>query len=133
MKKFLGMAIIALSMVLASCGVTGGGVDNAPVYDDTNATINGRHYDNETEKCWKVDTWQKTVYSHSPEDNTNETETYYEWGTEYEIRKSWENWKAAANVSINAGWGITATSTGDFTMTELVGRTDATCYETFGN
>lgn len=131
MKKFLGMAILALSMVLASCGVSGGGVDNAPVCDDQAGTINGRAYDNETYKCWQINWWQKTVYSMSPEDNTDESDVEYDWGTEYQVRKTWENWKAAANVTATA-YGYSVRSTGDFSITEAGGRDENSCYDTYG-
>ena len=132
MKKFLVMAILALSMVLASCtGVTG---YNAVEIDETNATINGKHYDNVVEKCWKVNTWVRTTYTGAyadPEDNSYEEEEYYEWGTEFDIRKTWEQWKSAANGSISTIY-VSGKTEGDFTMVEVTDRTDDTCYESYG-
>ena len=127
--------MIAFAAFMTSCGVTGGGLNNAPVTDDEKGTINGKAYDNETYKCWRIDCWQRTtatgIYA-DPEDNTYEEDTDYDWGTEYMVRKTWELWKAAANVSASAGAYVTYTSTGDFTMTEVTDRNEDTCYKSYG-
>lgn len=130
MKKFLVMAILALSMVFTSCGISGGGIDNAPQCDDQAGTINGKAYDNVTYKCWKVDIWQKSDGS-DPDDKKDYSETTYEWSTEYEVRKTWELWKATVNVNASA-YGVWFRSSGDFTMTEVQGRDEDTCYESYG-
>lgn len=130
MKKFLVMAIVALSMVLASCGIQGGGINNQPVCDDQAGTINGHAYDKVTPKCWLVKTWWKADGS-DPEDFRDETDEDYQWGTEYDIRKTLEYWKAGVNVSASA-YGVWYRSSGDFTMEEAEGRTDETCYDTYG-
>ena len=135
MKKFLVMAMIALVAFFASCnGLSGGGLDNAPVCDDQAGTINGVAYDKETPKCWKIESWQKADGS-DEDDYKDQSWVNYEWDTEYAIRKSKEYWKASVNVTYDQtiyGVRIWYRSSGDFTMTEVADRTDDTCYESYG-
>ncbi len=123
MKKFLVMAIVALSMVFTSCGVTG--MNNIPECDDQAGTINGRAYDNVTPKCWKIEWWSTEI--EVGEEPVNSSDIVYEWATTYEIYKTWMNWKAFANLNV-AGY---TNNSGDYKLTEVQDRTDETCYETY--
>jgi len=124
MKKFLVMAIVALSMVFTSCGVTG--LNNIPVCDDQAGTINGRAYDNETYKCWKIEWWSTEI--EAGEEPVNSSDIEYAWATTYQINKAWMTWKAAANLNV-AGY---TNNSGDYKLTEVQDRTDETCYDTYG-
>ncbi len=58
MKKFLYLAIMALTVgFFASCSAGGNSSDyykngKKPQIDVKKATVNGKKYDNKTEKCW---------------------------------------------------------------------------------
>ena len=57
--------------------------DRPPVINEENATVNGIHYDNETEDCWEVIT--KITYT-----NNTITETGYYWNTEFSVVAQFE-------------------------------------------
>ena len=51
-----------------------------PKIDNSKHTVNGRTYDNETEKCWKVSTSFTIKTSGS---KTSSSSVEYVWGTEF--------------------------------------------------
>lgn len=103
--------------------------DPTPICDDEAGTINGVAYDNTTERCWRIEWWSNTTCT-GEEDEWNEG-VEYNWFTEYQVRKIWEQWRASANVSVSAS-GITCRVTGEYTLIENYDRTEDTCYETYG-
>lgn len=85
MKKFLSIALVAMTVVfMTGCGVGSSSEykqgDAMPKIDNSKSTVNGRHYDNDTEKCWKV----SATYTIKTSDSKNtKKETRYVWGTEF--------------------------------------------------
>lgn len=81
MKKFFAMAVMALTVAfMASCAGSGsssrytaGG--EGPKVDTENATINGKHYDDTVNKCWKMTVTQSYIVTVNVDE--------YIWGTEY--------------------------------------------------
>lgn len=100
MKKFFAFAFMALTMVfMASCGMGSSNHykagDDAPKIDSEKATVNGRHYDNKTEKCWKV-TSSGTVSALGITVEAKD-KVVYVWETEFELVAEMETamWTAA--------------------------------------
>ena len=99
MKKILSTALVALTaLIMASCEkgdqVTYKQGDAMPTIDNSKQTVNGHYYDNDTEKCWKVEAAYTIKTSGS---NTSRTETVYVWGTEFYLvsRIEMEMWGMA--------------------------------------
>ena len=85
MKKFLSIALVAMTVVMMTgCGIGSSSEykqgDAMPKIDNSKHTVNGRHYDNDTEKCWKVST---TLTIKTSGSKTTNKETEYVWGTEF--------------------------------------------------
>lgn len=104
MKKFLYLAIMALTVgFFASCSAGANGSDyykdgKEPQIDFNNATVNGKKYDNQKEKCWCW-TMKQTVMG-----ITTSSEEYL-WGTEFDLVAACETAMyayAQANTVINA-------------------------------
>ena len=104
MKKFLYLAIMALTVgFFASCSAGSNGSDyykdgKEPQIDFNNATVNGKKYDNQKEKCWCW-TMKQTVMG-----ITTSSEEYL-WGTEFDLVAACETAMyayAQANTVINA-------------------------------
>lgn len=103
MKKIIYVAVMALAVVIASCSGSGsskrysaGG--DAPKIDTEKATVNGRHYDDKTARCWKVTTSGKlSVFGISAE---AKNKVVYEWSTEFALVSTME---AAMYAAAQAG------------------------------
>lgn len=105
MKKLLYVAVMALTMGLfASCnGGPSTGMKYAegenPTINVVDGTVNGKAYDNTTDKCWK---W--TLAERIPGIGSG-SETRYEWGTEFGVIAGLEQAVALANHNgIEAGY-----------------------------
>lgn len=74
--------------------------DPTPTINEENATVNGVHYDNITEKCWEV------TFNYNA-NNEKKSETSYIWGTEFYVVSTIEltMWVAA-----QAGYDYTSYS-----------------------
>ena len=105
MKKLLYVAVMALTMgFFASCnngpstGMKYAEGEN-PTINVVDGTVNGKAYDNTTEKCWK---W--TLVERIPGVGSA-SETRYEWGTEFAVIAGLEQGVALANHNgIEAGY-----------------------------
>ena len=104
MKKFLYLAIMALTVgFFASCSAGGNGSEyykdgKTPQIDSDKATVNGKKYDNKTEKCWNW-TMQSTIAGNTTSEN------HYIWGTEFDLVSTCEEAMytfALANNFVNA-------------------------------
>ena len=104
MKKFLYLAIMALTVgFFASCSAGANGSDyykdgKEPQIDYNNATVNGKKYDNQKEKCWCW-TMKATVLG------VTSSEEEYLWGTEFDLVAACETAMyafAQTNTVINA-------------------------------
>ena len=89
MKKVLYAAMMALVMVfMASCNNGAGGSSQytqggkEPAIDNEAGTVNGKAYDTKTSCCWEI-TEHVTVSVAGITSSADET--YYMWGTEFEI------------------------------------------------
>ena len=115
MKKFLSAALVALTTVfMASCGVGSSSEykqgDPMPSINPSEGTVNGRHYDTETEHCWKITINYKVK---SDDSSTKGSETMFVWGTEFAIVSAQETamWTAAqAGKYASASYGYVRTS-----------------------
>lgn len=84
MKKFIYVAVMAIAVVFASC-TKADGFGNSEYYKnhsldiDINAgTVNGKSYDNTTDKCWKIETKAKVM-------GISTVVISYDWGTEFTV------------------------------------------------
>ena len=100
-----------------------------PSCDDVKGTINGVAYDNTTYKCWTVNYWLRTECT--GEEPESESGTEMIWATEYEVLKTWEFWKSAANQTVSAE-GFTCRMTGNYTLQQNPDRNEGTCYSSYG-
>ena len=85
MKKFLSIALVAMTVVMMTgCGIGSSSEykqgDAMPKIDNSKSTVNGRHYDNDVEKCWKVNT---TLTIKTSDSKTTKKSEDYVWGTEF--------------------------------------------------
>lgn len=82
MKKFFYVAVMALTVAfMASCSGNGGSEyyrNHELQIDVENGTVNGKSYDSETEKCWKIT--MKTTYL-----GVTGTADEFTWGTEWAL------------------------------------------------
>jgi len=115
MKKLLYVAVMALTMgFFASCN---GGPGTSMQYDEgqnpsinvEDGTVNGKSYDNETEKCWEMTMSVKVPYAGTA------TTKAYEWGTEFFIVSVGEASVAQWNhEGCPAGYSYKAVSAEDY-------------------
>ena len=90
MKKFFYVALMALSVAIMT-GCSGSIVANNPYkagdpqpsIDPNAGTVNGKSYDNTTEKCW-VEVISSTAYGYTEKEET------YMWATEFEMEASYQ-------------------------------------------
>ena len=131
MKKFFAFAFLAMTMaIMSSC--MGGGNSNRytaggdmPQIDTDKCTVNGRHYDNKKEKCWKVTTSGKvSVIGISVE---AKDKVSYSWTTEFELVCGLEEamWAAAqVGEAASASYSYVAVSAKDSESCYNMGSSD---------
>ncbi|MBO4690690.1 MAG: hypothetical protein J5621_07425 [Paludibacteraceae bacterium] len=82
MKKFIYVAMVAVAALMVSCKAGEGTSDyyktHKFTFDLEAGTVNGKAYDNETEKCWKVTNTETTL-------GIKTTTESYTWNTEYGV------------------------------------------------
>jgi len=115
MKKLLYVAVMALTMGLfASCGPRAS-IGREPEIDNTNATINGVHYDNTEYACWKFE-WEWTEKENGTVTD-HDSGFEFMWTTQFEAQKV----KAAFDYSHNVGasaYGQSYSLNGTSTLTK---------------
>ncbi|MBR5677683.1 MAG: hypothetical protein IKX20_06060 [Paludibacteraceae bacterium] len=99
MKKIFSVALMAVTMFfMASCGAGSSSSyeqgDPMPSINASEGTVNGHHYDTDTECCWKVTFNYKVKSSDS---QTKGSETMWLWTTEFGLVSTQElaMWTAA--------------------------------------
>lgn len=115
MKKFIYVAFMALTMAfMTGCKSDGGSSayqagGPQPSINYENGTVNGKTYDNETEKCWKV------TLSASVNKETSK-ETLYAWATEFEVVAEMEYmmWRIAQTQGASGSYTYSATKDTDY-------------------
>ena len=114
MKKFLYAAVMALTMgFFASCnGGPGTGMkyaeDENPQINYDSGSVNGKTYDNTTDKCWEVKMAVKVPYAGTA--NT----TSYDWCSEFLIVSTAESAIAEWNhQGLAAGYSYKEVSAGN--------------------
>lgn len=126
MKKFLYLAIMALTVgFFASCSAGANSSDyykdgKEPQIDFDKYTVNGKAYDNKTEKCWKW-TMKATVMG-----ITTSTDEYL-WGTEFTLVSACEYAMytyAQANAVVNSKASYTYIQTSDLDSEECLSNND---------
>jgi len=126
MKKFLYFAILALTMgVFASCVTGASSLRDEPEIDEQNATINGKHYDNETYKCWEF-TWEYTVKVTGEPTESEDGVDYY-WTTEFEIQKMKAEFDYTYNYKVSV-MGVSSSATGKSSIKET-DKSNSECYD----
>ena len=127
MKKFMYLAVMALTLgFFASC-TPRSSVGKEPVVDETNATINGVHYDNTEYACWQFD-WEYTE-KETGEQSYKESGTEFFWTTEFEAQKMKAEFDYTHNVSASA-YGVSYTMTGSSKVTKT-NHTQEECYDQY--
>ncbi|MBO4690691.1 MAG: hypothetical protein J5621_07430 [Paludibacteraceae bacterium] len=131
MKKFFAYVCMAMTVVLmASC--MGGGDSkryesggDMPQIDTDKCTVNGRHYDNKKEKCWKVTSTTKvSALGLNIEAKDKVT---YEWSTEFTLVCTMEEamWLAAQTGDLaSASYSYVAVSAKDSESCYNLGSSD---------
>ncbi|MCR5049881.1 MAG: hypothetical protein K6A36_02220 [Paludibacteraceae bacterium] len=93
MKKYFVYAFMAMTVALMS-SCMGSGNSNRyadgkePKIDADNCTVNGRHYDNTKDRCWKVTSNFKASVNVVDVIGINidaKDKVYYTWSTEFEL------------------------------------------------
>ena len=118
MKKFLSIALVAMTVVfMTGCGIGSSSEykqgDAMPKIDNSKSTVNGRHYDNDTQKCWKVST---SLTIKTSDSQTTKKATTYVWGTEFYLvsMMEMEMWTVAQTGQYgSAKYGYIVTSDKD--------------------
>ena len=115
MKKLLYVAVMALTMgFFASCnGGPGTGMkyaeDENPQINYDSGSVNGKTYDNTTDKCWELTLSVKVPYAGT------QTTKAYEWGTEFFIVTVGESSVAQWNhEGLAAGYSYKETKASDY-------------------
>ena len=113
MKKLLYLAVMALTVaVMTACGgvaLTDSkyAIGEGPQIDTEKATVNGVHYNNEDEMCWKLTEVAKAG-------STKVTSYQYVWGTEFDMRVAGEEFIASMNwIGQSAGYSYIVTTDED--------------------
>ena len=100
MKKFMYVAVMALTLGFFTGCLPKVSVGNEPQIDEQKSTVDGKYYDNTVYKCW-VFTWEYT-------EKENGTITEHESGVDYwwqtELMAQYEKalWEYSHNVSASA-------------------------------
>ena len=113
MKKFLYVAVMALTMgFFASCSgsssaYTKGGPE--PTIDTEAGTVNGKVYDNQTAKCWKITESYTYMGFRASED-------VWMWGTEFLVVSTCEEtmWSMAQLGYGSASYSYVVTTDADY-------------------
>ena len=115
MKKFMYVAVMALTLGMFTGCLPKTSVGHEPEIDDTNATIDGVHYDNEEYACWQFDwEWTETTTGEEPE---HEIGQEFYWTTEFEMQKIKALFDYSHNVSAS-GYGVSSSITGTSSVTK---------------
>lgn len=115
MKKLLYVAVMALTMgFFASCGPRAS-IGREPEIDNTNATINGEHFDNTEYACWKFD-WEWTEKENGTVTD-QDSGVEFMWTTQFEAQKVKATFDYAHNVSVSA-YGQSSSIKGTSTLTK---------------
>lgn len=115
MKKVLFSAVMALVLgCFISCGPRVS-VGEEPKLDETNSTVNGKHYDNTVYKCWKF-TWETTEKT-TGEAAVHESGVDYEWTTELMAQYDLAMWLYENNISASA-YGVSSSISGTCKLEE---------------
>ena len=124
MKKFFYVALLAL--VMGSFFSCAPGTDGKkPEIDETNGTINGVPYPNETAACWKI---TFTISASAAGHTETDTEDEYMWGTMFEA------YKYAATAAYEGSGSVMGVATKiTYVVLPIADRTESTCYESYGN
>lgn len=114
MKKYFYVAIMALTLgMFASC--SGVYAPKEPVIDEEAGTVNGKAYDNETYKCWLVET--EVTSSCTGETPETEKDASYYWMTEFGVQSWKAEWEYVSNAKACA-YGYCCESKGTCKVTE---------------
>ena len=90
-------------------------VGEEPKLDETNSTVNGKHYDNTVYKCWKF-TWE-TTEKNTGEANIHEEGVDYWWETELMAQYDMAMWLYENNISASA-YGVSSSISGTCKLEE---------------
>ena len=100
-------------------------VGEEPKLDETNSTVDGKHYDNTVYKCWKF-TWEYTEKT-TGEASRHEEGVNYEWMTELMAQYELAMWMYSHNVSASA-YGVSSSVSGTCKLEETP-EDESTCYD----
>ena len=125
MKKFIYVAVMALTLGFFSNCTPRASVGNEPKLDEQNSTLNGVFYDNTVYKCWEF-TW-----SYVEKENGAVVEqdhgVDYEWTTELMARYHKALWDYDHNMSASA-YGQSWSISGTCTLVENTNKNESSCY-----
>ena len=124
MKKFLYVAVMALTFGMFTSCMPNVSVREEPEIDETNATINGKHYDNEVYKCWEFK-YEATCKATGVE-TEHESGVENFWMTEFQINCIKANFDYESNYSVTA-YGVTSSCKGSSSIREL-DKDESDCY-----
>ncbi len=125
MKKLIYSAVMALVLTCFIGCMPRVSVGDEPQLDETNSTLDGKHYDNIEYKCWKF-TWEYTEKS-TGEAPEHESGVDYMWQTELMAQYYKAVWMYDHNVSASA-YGQSASISGTCTL-EQTPDDESTCYD----
>ncbi|MCR5533156.1 MAG: hypothetical protein K6F10_04670 [Paludibacteraceae bacterium] len=122
MKKYFYVAIMALTLGMFA-GCTGVSAPKEPVIDEEAGTVNGVKYDNETYKCWLVET--ESTSSCTGETPEQSSDKYLWWMTEFDAQSYKAEFEYTSNVKACA-YGYCCETKGSCKITET-NHTQAEC------
>lgn len=120
--------MIAIAAFMVSC--TGTSIGREPVIDEENGTIDGKKYDKETMACWEF-TYEYTETCTDGEEGESEKGSTLMWNTEFGVYSYKAEFDYAHNWSAYV-YGHGCKCSGTSSVRKVEGRTDETCYDTYG-